>query len=563
MSTRRLSAPVENVLSRLSRVKPGPSGATALCPAHDDHRESLSVGEGDDGRCLLMCHAGCAVADVLVALKLEEADLFPARQHPVRVLAEYEYRDAEGKLSFVVERRVPKDFRQRRPDGNGGWIWSTKGLSPIPYNLPALLAAAPDILVVIVEGERDVETLKGHGILATTNSGGAGKWRPELSRHFAGRRVVILPDNDDAGRKHAELVSRELQPVAASVAIVELPSLAEKGDVSDWLNAGGSPGELRRMLAEARPVETTSKSAPRFEGDQPRAAEILEPATLNRQIEELYAKGLAPGYSTGFPSLDEHFTIAKGQMTGITGVPGHGKSNLLDAIAVNVARREELHAAIFSPENFPAARHAARILEKIVGRSFSNGPTPRMTPEDVRRGSAVLDHCFRFLEPAEERRTVAHILEILARLHDRWHLDIAIIDPWNEIDHTRPDGMTETEHVSISLSKIRHFAREREMHFFIVAHPAKLSRREDGSYPVPSLYDIAGSAHWRNKLDNGLVIWRDVSEGDIAEVEVHVAKIRFREVGRIGMVTLRYDNVTGRYIDPKASRVAAPREAVA
>src|SRR5690606_16133524 len=121
----------------------------------------------------------------------------------------YGYKDEKGRLLFEVVRFEPKDFRQRRPDGKGGWIWSVKGVRQVPYHLPQLIEANPSHPVFIVEGEKDVLRLESLGLVATCNAGGAGKWSDELSKHFADRRVVILPDNDEPGRKHANKVRSE------------------------------------------------------------------------------------------------------------------------------------------------------------------------------------------------------------------------------------------------------------------------------------------------------------------------------------------------------------------
>lgn len=161
----------------------------------------------------------------------------------------YGYKDEKGRLLFEVVRFEPKDFRQRRPDGKGGWIWSVKGVRQVPYHLPQLIEANPSHPVFIVEGEKDVLRLESLGLIATCNAGGAGKWPDELSKHFADRRVVILPDNDEPGRKHADKVAHVLGIVAADVRVLCLPGLPPKGDVSDWLDAGGTVEQLLELVA--------------------------------------------------------------------------------------------------------------------------------------------------------------------------------------------------------------------------------------------------------------------------------------------------------------------------
>ncbi|WP_313487320.1 toprim domain-containing protein [Stutzerimonas kunmingensis] len=160
----------------------------------------------------------------------------------------YAYKDERGRLLFEVVRFEPKDFRQRKPDGRGGWIWSVKDVKQVPYHLPQLIESNPSQLVFVVEGEKDVLRLESLGLTATCNAGGAGKWPDELSKHFAHRRVVILPDNDEAGHRHADKVAHALGMADADVRVLCLPGLPPKGDVSDWLDAGGTVAQLLELV---------------------------------------------------------------------------------------------------------------------------------------------------------------------------------------------------------------------------------------------------------------------------------------------------------------------------
>lgn len=171
----------------------------------------------------------------------------PAKpRQQARQVATYDYTDENGELLFQAVRMEPKSFRQRRPDGNG-WKWSVKGIRQVPYRLPELLAN-PDALVFVVEGEKDADRLADLGLLATCNAAGAGKWTNAHSEPLANRRVIVLPDNDAAGRDHAEKVRASLEAVGAQVRTVALPGLPEKGDVSDWLDNGGNRDSLLTLL---------------------------------------------------------------------------------------------------------------------------------------------------------------------------------------------------------------------------------------------------------------------------------------------------------------------------
>jgi twinkle protein len=267
-------------------------------------------------------------------------------------------------------------------------------------------------------------------------------------------------------------------------------------------------------------------------------------------VETLYDRGLQPGLETGWPSLDRHYSISQesGELHIVTGIPGHGKSEFLDALMVNLARDAGWNIGLFSPENFPLEYHVSKLMEKCVGKPFSDGFKTRMTPEELQEARKWLNEHFAFLMPNENNLTVTSILELAKTLVYRRGMRAMVLDPWNEVDHSRPTGMTETEYISQSLTMIRRFARTNNCHVFVVAHPFKMQKRDNGLYPVPTPYDISGSANWRNKADNCLAVWRDVSpDNQTFEVEIHVQKIRKKHIGKLGMVKLGYEYSTGSY----------------
>lgn len=236
----------------------GTSTTLVTCVFHDDSRPSLSLNsETGDFHCFgceakgsifdfVMLRRGCDFKEALKELAdfagvHEGADVKPKPE----IETTYRYTDAKGTLLFEVVRFRPKDFKQRRPDGKGGWAWNMDGIGRVPYNLPEV---AGSNYVVIVEGEKDVESLRALGVVATCNPGGVGKWKPEYNKYLQGKHVAILPDNDEPGRKHAVQVASSLNGVAAVIKVVELPGLPDKGDVSDWAKQEGN-GKVPLFMA--------------------------------------------------------------------------------------------------------------------------------------------------------------------------------------------------------------------------------------------------------------------------------------------------------------------------
>lgn len=358
-------------------------------------------------------------------------------------------------------------------------------------------------------------------------------------RLAAVRWHILAVDNDAPGRRLRDELARRLGPERC--ATVTWPDGCK--DANDVLRLHGADA-LRACLDNAKPLPI---------------AGLLTVDDLAERIERLYDEGLKGGEHPGSDALARHYTVKAGQWSVVTGVPGHGKSAVIDWIMVNLAERAAWRLAVCSPENQPLERHAAHLAEIRARKPFGQGPRQRMTREELRAARDWLNGRFYFILPPEDEFTLDGVLDRIRAAVLRHGVRGALIDPWNEIEHQRPQAMTETEYISQCLTKIRNFARRHEIHIWIVAHPTKLIKDRDGNYPVPTLYDISGSAHWRNKADMGIVVWRDPLD-EAAPTEIHVQKVRFRECGEVGMVPLYYDKATGRYSDfgPIAYRDDAP-----
>jgi hypothetical protein len=176
----------------------------------------------------------------------------------------YVFRNPDGSFTVDKDDKRRKTFSQRRPDGAGGWVWNLKGTRLVPYRLPELIEAiAEDRQVFIVEGEKKADLLWSFGVPATCNPMGSSKWPDSFADIFRGARVLMLPDNDDAGRKHIDVVGASLAPVAADLRVLALPGLRAKGDVVDWADAGGTVEQLY-SLAEGAPAWSPDMRQSRF-----------------------------------------------------------------------------------------------------------------------------------------------------------------------------------------------------------------------------------------------------------------------------------------------------------
>ncbi len=232
----------------------------ALCPFHDDKVPSLNFNALTGS---YYCH-GCGKKGWIVHFyaKINNLDTQRdflkilnsiARDFGIsvddsgpRFVKAYDYTDAQGKPLFQVCRYDPKKFKQRRMNGTGKWIYNLEGVQRVLYRLPEVLKAAE---VVIVEGEKDADTVTGLGFCGTTAPMGARKWRPEYSDSLKGKNVVLIPDNDQEGREHMTQVASALRAVAASLKWLDLSDVPSKGDVSDWVKRFGSKEEAVERLS--------------------------------------------------------------------------------------------------------------------------------------------------------------------------------------------------------------------------------------------------------------------------------------------------------------------------
>lgn len=252
--------------AKLSGLRWKGAQGSARCPLHDDRHASLSVNESG----VFFCHACGAKGDLKeFERRLSKCDPKVAKKRVdqlanrgggskmrSRIVTVYSYRDEKGNLLYQQIRFLPKDFRFRRPSETDGWIWNLQDVRRILYRLRAVLRANE---VFVVEGEKDVETLRKWGFVATCNPGGAGKWIDDYSKFLKEKQVVILQDDDEPGRKHALAVAQSVAPYATEVRLV--PPFDDAKDVSEWADKGGTRKQLKKLVKDTKPIELNKTPA--------------------------------------------------------------------------------------------------------------------------------------------------------------------------------------------------------------------------------------------------------------------------------------------------------------
>ena len=245
-------------------------------------------------------------------------------------------------------------------------------------------------------------------------------------------------------------------------------------------------------------------------------------------------------YSIGISGFDAHLNIRMADFSVWTGIPSHGKSTFVNDVCCRLAEKHGLKTCFASFEQMPQTDH------KRALRTWHCGKLEKyMTDSEKAAADAWIDDSFRFIVPSDDDFTnLEWLFEKMAAAVIRHGINVIVIDPWNELDHDRPNGMTLTEYVGSAIRQFKAFAKKYAVHVMVVAHPAKMLRMKDGKYPVPTLYDISDSANWNNKADLGVVVHRDKATGDI----IQVVKSRYhQEIGTPAIVDVKFSQETGRY----------------
>lgn len=426
----------------------------------------------------------------------------------------------EGKLVNTKFRAKGKGFKM------------VKGAELIFYNLDSI---KDEKTVYIVEGEIDALSLYEAGVYNVVSvPNGASKGNQKLEyldncwEWFEGKeKIVLFTDGDEAGYALREELSRRLGK-----------------DRCYKVNYPENCKDANEVLI--RYGKDTLKAVCENIQDFPIEGVLTVGEDLIDEIYHFWEHGYPTGVKAGIENLDPLLSFMEGQYTTITGIPSSGKSEVIDEIMAKMTINNGWKWGIASFENQPASIHATKIMEKLGGGSFAfrSNPDHRLSQMQFEKTLLILHDHYTFVNIPKVDVSLVGILEIFAELVKKKGIKGFVIDPWNYLESLIPAGQTETQYISDCLTKIKAFCIQYSCHLFLVAHPTKLKKEANGKYEVPTMYSISGSAHFFNKTDNGVAVYRDFETGIIYW---YVQKVRYSWLGKLGVAEFNFNVDTRQY----------------
>ena len=402
----------------------------------------------------------------------------------------------------------------------------------IPYNLDNLKDQTECIWC---EGEFDQLSFYDAGFkFATSVPNGAGKQNQNLTyidnvvdeiEHI--QVHYIATDNDEPGRKLKEELIRRFGSEKCKTV-----DLKDCKDANEFLVKYGVL-DLRDCIKNAKDVPLTG---------------IYSVDDDLNGIIDLWEHGMSPGLYLRHRNLNELISWVSGSIAIWTGIPSHGKSEMVDEVCEQLNILHGWKVAYFSPENWPTKIHVSKIVSRIIGKHFGKRD---ISFENLNQTLNYVKDNFYFIYPEDEDLSIDSILNHAKSLIKRKGIKILVIDPWNKLEHKRDRGDSETEYISKSLDKLDMFAKRNDILIHLVAHPTKMKKDAAGDFEIPTLYDINGSANWYNKAFYGLCVYR---RSDCTEI--HVQKVKYKHLGSTqgGMVRMEYYFNSGRYAELNRDR---------
>lgn len=456
--------------------------------------------------------------DTLLAMRVtEEVEFIPQQNGKKRCVAFNYYLDEE--LINIKFRTRDKDFKQ------------VSGAKLIPYNInsisPEAYSEDEEKSVIITEGEMDALTYVecGYYHVISVPSGATGNldWLDDfIDSHFDHLDVFYISvDNDQKGIAERQELIRRLG--RDRCCIIDYPKPCK--DINEVLLKYGVDA-VHKCVAEYTELK--------MEG-------IQELVDVESNLDFIFNNGLQKGATTGIPSLDKIVSFKTGMLNVVTGVPSHGKTFALNYM---LARLNLLHGwkvAYFSPEFYPVSTHIAQVIETFGGARFSSQNYTKDVYEVMKEYM-----CKNFFWISPDDTDIQSVMDRSQYLIRKKGIKALVIDPFNALTDKSKKNQKQDEYISDFLQKLRWFARKFDVAVFLVMHPTKMLKLENGLYPVCDLYNCKGASEIFDKADIGLTVWRNEPE-DYAEI--HVTKIKFRHLGEKGKAAFKFNINNGRYVE--------------
>lgn len=454
--------------------------------------------------------------DTLIKAKVTEAkEWMPQTQKDVNTIQFNYFRD--GQLINTKFRDAKKNFKL------------VKDAELIMYNLDAIKDVEE---CIICEGEIDALSWieAGYGqVVSVPNGASKGSQKLEYLdncySYFENKKKIFLStDNDAPGRELRDELARRL-----GASRCYMLDLEDQKDANDYLQKNGT----KKLLN----VLQTAKEFP-IEG-------IFTIADSWDTIKDFWQKGLPTGCKTGDADFDRYLRFMPGELTMVTGIPGHGKSIYLDQLAIGLCLNEDWRFGVFTPESYPMEMYYLRLIKRLTGKKVS---TANIHISELEAAKNWIENRFNIINPEKDGFSLDVILDKAKQLVFKKGINALIIDPWSRLESTMGRGADPGQFVSEQLVKILNFNQQNGVHTFLVAHPTKMQKMPDSqNYYVPNLYNISGSAHFFNLTQNGFTVYRNFETN---KTEIHIQKVKWEHLGETGAIEKVYCSENARLFNP-------------
>lgn len=392
-----------------------------------------------------------------------------------------------------------------------------------------------ETICIITEGEIDKLSFDECGVLNSVSvpNGASSSGNPNLDYLDASidfftnkKKIILATDNDAPGVRLRDELARRLGYYRCYKV-----DFKDCKDANEYLQKYG-PEKLKETV-----LDKNLKPFP--------LSGIINLEDVYDEVDAIITNGgLDRGLLLGIKGIDDLISWVKGQLTVVTGIPNHGKSIIVLQIMLILSIKHGWKWGIFTPEHKPISMFVVKIIEVICGKMSR---TRRITKSEIDIAKSFIKDHFFFIQPEDENHKLDNIIEKAKSLVIRHGISGLVIDPWNKLEYEQPAGMSETNFVSQQLDKIISFDQNHGVHTIIIAHPTKAKKTslsEHSKFAIPELSDIAGSANWHNKPDNGIVFYRDFAE---QINKFLVKKVKWEHLGRPGETVMKYNINNSRF----------------